>query len=314
MEDFGAFPIFKEGCNMKKKLAILLSVAMVLTFALAACGGGNEDLSDSKYLGSWTADSMSFAGEEGDLDGNVWILALNDDGTGTFTGIEADGTEDVSDFTWSQTNGGFKTKGDVNLDFKEDGDDIVTKFMGVELRFKIEGEGSSDEFTFGDGAAYGYGGDDPIEAACYKYMAETVSKDYDAAEFSIPTVNIIHEDLTQEDEYLVYGNFWIDNYNGEGDTLKSVSGGNYPGCMHVSKDDYTVTAFDVVADGGNFEESAKEIFGDSYDDFMAVYSDSDKHAEDRKITVSDFVNLNGLEYKYYQDEGWDPVKLYEAGK
>ena len=36
---------------------------------------------------------------------------------------------------------------------------------------------------------------------------------------------------------------------------------------------------------------------------------SDARNELRKITVSDFVNLNGLEYKYYQDEGWDPVEL-----
>ena len=30
----------------------------------------------------------------------------------------------------------------------------------------------------------------------------------------------------------------------------------------------------------------------------------------RKITVSDYVNLNGLDVNYYQDHGWDPVELY----
>ena len=54
--------------------------------------------------------------------------------------------------------------------------------------------------------------------------------------------------------------------------------------------------------------------GEHYDDFMAVYSDSDAREENRKITVSDFVNLNGLEFKYYQDEGWDPVELYPAAE
>ena len=44
---------------MKKRLAILLSFAMVLTFAFAACGGGGGgDVSDSKYVGTWVADSM----------------------------------------------------------------------------------------------------------------------------------------------------------------------------------------------------------------------------------------------------------------
>jgi hypothetical protein len=125
-------------------------------------------------------------------------------------------------------------------------------------------------------------------------------------------VNIVHEDLTQEDEVLVYGDFWIYNYNTDGDTFKCVSGGSYPGCMHVSKADNTVTAFDVVADGGNWEESAKEIFGDSYEEFMAAHSDSDANDELRKIIVSDYVNLNGLDIKFYQDEGWDPVELYHA--
>ena len=167
---------------------------------------------------------------------------------------------------------------------------------------------------FGDGAAYGYGGDDPVEAACYKYMAETVSQSYDAADYSIPIVMIVHEDFTPEDEVLVYGDFWVENFNADGDTLKNVSGGNYPGCMHVSKADNTVTAFDVVADGGEFESSAKEIFGEKYEDFMKVYSDSDSIDENRKIAVSDFVNLNGLDFKYYQQEGWDPVELYHAGE
>lgn len=304
---------------MKKKLAILLSLAMVLTFALAACGGGGGggDVSDSKYVGTWVADSMSFAGESENFD-DGFTLVLNDDGTGTLTGVDEDGTEEVSKITWSTTSDGLKLEGDAKMKLKEDGDYLVTKILGVEMRFVRAAEGESAEgesgFTFGDGAAYGYGGDDPVEAACYKYMAETVSQDYDAAEFSIPTVTIVHEDFTPEDEVLVYGDFWVDNYKSEGDTLVSVSGGNYPGCMHVSKSDNTVTAFDVVADGEDFESSAKEIFGENYEDFMKVYSDSDARAENRKITVSDFVNLNGLEFKYYKDEGWDPVELYHAGE
>ena len=82
--------------------------------------------------------------------------------------------------------------------------------------------------------------------------------------------------------------------------------------MHVSKKDYTVTAFDAVADGGDFDSSARDIFGEHYEDFMKVYGDSEGRAENRKITVSDFVNLNHLDFNYYQDEGWDPVELYHA--
>ena len=161
-----------------------------------------------------------------------------------------------------------------------------------------------------NGAPYGYGGNDPVEAAVYKYMAEEISKDYNEADVHIPLVSIVHVDYTPEDEILVYGDFWIYNYNIDGKTLKCVSGGNYPGVMHLSKD-YLVTAFDQAADGEDFEASAKKLFGEHYEDFMKVYSDSDALDELRKITVSDYVNLNGLSVTQYQDEGWDPVELYK---
>ena len=160
-----------------------------------------------------------------------------------------------------------------------------------------------------DGTAYGYAGSDPVEAAVYKYLAEEVSKDYDDAEVHIPTVNIVHIVFTPKDEILVYGDFWIENYNVEGDTLKCVSGGHYPGMMQVSKD-YVVTDFKQAADGEDFDSSAKEIFGDYYDDFMKIYSDSDLRNELRKVTVTDYVNLNGLSVTKFQDEGWDPVEIY----
>ena len=125
---------------MKKRLAILLSFAMVLTFALAACGGGGGgDVSDSKYVGTWVADTMSFAGESGDFD-NAITLVLNDDGTGTFSGVDEEGNPEVTDFTWSLTSDGFKTAGDVKLKFKEDGDAIVAKILGAEMRFVRAGE------------------------------------------------------------------------------------------------------------------------------------------------------------------------------
>ena len=293
---------------MKKKLAILLSMAMVLTFALAACGGGGGDVADSKYVGTWKATSASLADASEDVDSEI-VLTLNSDGTGTISGVDDEGVEDVSNITWSLIDGGFKTKGDAKMKFQDDGDGIKSKILGVDLHFTRVEEGG-DTAAVVDGSPYGYGGDDPVEAACYKYMATEVSKDYEPADESIPTVAIVHEDFTPEDEILVYGDFWVDNYNLEGDVLKTASGGNYPGCMHVSKADYTVTAFDVVADGENWDSSAKEIFGEHYDDFMKVHSDDEARNELRKVTVTDYVFLNALDAKYYQDEGWDPVELY----
>ena len=45
--------------------------------------------------------------------------------------------------------------------------------------------------------------------------------------------------------------------------------------------------------------------------FMKAYSDEEARKELRTITVSDYVNLNGLAVTQYQDYGWEPVKLYK---
>ena len=164
-----------------------------------------------------------------------------------------------------------------------------------------------------DASRYGYAGTNPVEAAAYKYMAEEASKNFEKADASIPIVNIVHVDFTNPDEVLVYGDFWVDNYNVAGDTLECVSGGNFPGVMHMSKDGdgYIVSSFDMVEDGENFDASAKQLFGDNYDAFMNVYGDDEARAELRKIIVSDYVNLNGLAITQFQDYGWDPVQLYK---
>ena len=120
---------------MKKRLAILLSFAMVLTFALAACGGGGGDVSDSKYVGTWVSDTMSLAGESGDFD-NAITLVLNDDGTGTCVAVDEEGVEETTEFTWEPTDEGFKTKGDMKLKFTDDGEQIHAKMFGVSLNFE----------------------------------------------------------------------------------------------------------------------------------------------------------------------------------
>lgn len=161
------------------------------------------------------------------------------------------------------------------------------------------------------GAAYGYTGDDPMVLAVYKYMAEEVSKSYEKADISIPTVAIVFTDSSDENDVKIYGDFWVENYNVKDDILECESGGNYPGVMHLKKDgdNYTVTKFDICEDGSGFDKSAKELFGDHYDDFMKIFSDSDARDQLRKKTVSDYVKMNGLAVTSYQDYGWDPVEL-----
>ena len=160
---------------------------------------------------------------------------------------------------------------------------------------------------------FGYMGDDPVTGAVYEYMATVVSQDYEPGEdlASIPVVCIVDKVVNEDGTVDVLGNFQIYNYKIEGDTLETESGGTHPGKMHLVPDGdyYKVESFDQVADGGDFEASAKEIFGDQYDAFMKVYSDDTKMEELRAQAIKDYVQATGIEVTQYQDYGWDPVKL-----
>ena len=187
----------------------------------------------------------------------------------------------------------------------------ATEQEKVEPAEEVEAEPTVAEENAVDGAAYGYAGSDPVELAAYRHLVEEVGKNYEAADASIPVVQILDVDATDPENLVVYGDFWLYNYNIEGDTLECVSGGNYPGVMHMTKDGegYVVSSFDVVADGANFDESAKELFGATYDRFVEVSSDDAAHDELRKASVASYVSLNNLEVTQFQDYGWDPIAL-----
>ena len=123
---------------MKKITAIVLSTIMVLSaLSLASCGGGGSDadLSDSRYVGTWTTKGIEIGEDSEELEGE-WLLVLNEDGTGTLSGSLEGEEEDPSEFTWKLVDGGFKCSGDVKATFKDVGDNIKTKIIGVELVFE----------------------------------------------------------------------------------------------------------------------------------------------------------------------------------
>ena len=273
------------------------------------------DLSDSEYVGVWECKTLSVADEDAeDLEGGTWVLTLNGDGTGNLVATEDDGTEETDEITWELTDEGFKTKGDQKLKFTKEDSGIKTKIMGVDLHFVRPGEEGPDDGAPDIGTKYGYMGQDPAECAVWKYLAEDVAALYEPEEgvISVPVVQIVKTDKDDEDgEVDFYGEFYVNNYKIEGDTLKCVSGGSHPGKMEVVKDGdtYVVKEFEQVKDGGEFEPSARDIVEESYDDFMKVNGDADAREKLRAQGLADYVKTNGLSVTKYQDEGWDPVDL-----
>ncbi len=147
-------------------------------------------------------------------------------------------------------------------------------------------------------------------SAISRYMTE-IGTEYTQGEYCIPYFLIVAADTASLDDIRVWGDFWVENYNLSGDTLKTVSGGSHPGCMHVKKtgDKYAVTQFDAVGDGSAFTSTAKAIFGDRYDALIALSSNDEAKKAARAKSIIDYATAHNLRVSCYQDYGWPAVKL-----
>lgn len=143
------------------------------------------------------------------------------------------------------------------------------------------------------------------------YLISNIGSQYAKGDICVPSHPIVAVDEKNPEDILVWGDFWVFNYNLSGDTLKTVSGGAHPGLMHIRKTEkgFEVTAFDQVEDGSRYLPSAKRIFGDNYHAFRVVSSDADKREKLRAETLSEYVKKNGIAATMYMDEGWPPVSL-----
>lgn len=125
---------YRRTIVMKKFISILVITIIVLSaLAFTACGGGgssDEDLANSKYVGTWTNTSISFGEASGELD-DEFTIVLNDDGTGKIVS-----GDETWDFTWKLTSDGFKTDGDMKMTFTDDGDNIKSTILGADLVFE----------------------------------------------------------------------------------------------------------------------------------------------------------------------------------
>lgn len=148
--------------------------------------------------------------------------------------------------------------------------------------------------------------------AIYQYLQNEIGKQYSEGDYCVPFYNIVDVDESNEEDIKIWGDYWVYNYKLVNDTLKTVSGGNHPGLMHVCKNDdgYEVTEFDQVADGSDNIPSAKRIFGDKFESFQTIQSDDQMREQMRAEELVNFVKANNLSATMYQDYGW-PAKALE---
>ena len=144
-----------------------------------------------------------------------------------------------------------------------------------------------------------------------RYLTDSIGSQYAKGEHCVPIHSIVRVDERNSEDILVWGDFWVFNYNQVGDTLKCVSGGSHPGLLHIRQTEkgFEVTAFDQVEDGSRYLPTAKEIFGDKFDAFKTINSDEKNRERLRAEGLSVYAKKNGLAVNLYQDHGWPAKKL-----
>lgn len=177
-------------------------------------------------------------------------------------------------------------------------------FLGIDdsMRASVSEMNKLPEYTYtGDDAAVGI-------------ICESLAKDeqgwYGDGGVIIPAP-VVYGQEKDGDELLVYGNFWVDRYIKQGNTLISVSGGAMPACYHLKQTgkEYMIVSVDMAEDGEGYADSIKEFtkgHSEYYDKFM---SSEGQDENIRKEMIKAYCDANDLGIKYYKDYGWDPVEL-----
>lgn len=119
---------------MKKRLSVLLCMALIAAFLLVGCGGSAEKYPDSKYLGTWAATTGEYMGM------SISIPDLLGDCTLTFTSdgkCEYDLAGETGKTKWEEIDGGIKLDMDDELSMMEaadgslqlDYEDVIMTFV-----------------------------------------------------------------------------------------------------------------------------------------------------------------------------------------
>lgn len=114
--------------QIRKFAAIIVVAVMVMSFA--SCGG--TDMSDSPYIGTWTATTAEYSGIEVSVEsifGGEFSFTLNEDGSCKLIVGEENETG-----KWSETETGFNVEDE--FDFTVDGDSASLDYDGVSIYFE----------------------------------------------------------------------------------------------------------------------------------------------------------------------------------
>ena len=74
-----------------------------------------------------------------------------------------------------------------------------------------------------------------LRDAISDYLVKEIGPNYQQGELCVPVLMMVSTEEKDANNALVWGDFWVFNYQIAGDTLKTVSGGNHSGCMTITR-------------------------------------------------------------------------------
>ncbi len=286
-----------RGCkNISFVAALTLSAALLAT----GCGSANTANADS-MSDNGTVTAVEETGH-----------AASEESVAEEAKSEETKTEEVKAED-NEANGG--NEDGSKTEEVSDGEAKTEDVNGDSLFSEVSSEGFSvDNALKGKKSAlpaYEYPGPEQFYSVLYQYIIDEFGQYYLQGDVCIPCPIIVAEDDSNKDDMRMWGNFEVYNYTLSGDTLMTVSGGSHPGCIHFKMADggFEVTGFDAVADGSDYEPTAKKIFGDKYDTFVKTMGDDKSREDTRAQIISNYAAANNLQISGYQDYGWEKIAL-----
>lgn len=235
--------------------------------------------------------------------------------------VYSDYTHSEFSFSWMSSSGencnSFFVEGDkvyVLYTYNKADGSVITQDIDLS---KIMAEATPEAATNSENVVlteYAYTGDNKAVEAIYNYMRPEYMKMFgDESQIYIPAY-IIYQEVDADDEYIVFGNFYVHGYKLTGNILESESGASMPGCAHLKQngDGFEVVSIEFAGDGEEYDLDIKEFTKD-YPEVYDMYFDyqPERDEEIREEYIRMYVEDNNLNVEYYKDYGWDPIKLFD---
>ena len=156
---------------------------------------------------------------------------------------------------------------------------------------------------------YGHRTDDAVEAAVYEALQTIMGEPHTPGDVEV-SAPILYGSFEEDGGLTAFATVLSEEYELDGDTLKSVGGSKLPMAIRFSSAGGTwrMTDYTVSEDGAYFAGSIREFCGTHRDVAEKMISDYGLNSSDRfqalmERNLGEYVQQNGLGAKYYETGG-----------